>query len=257
VHSHVGGSRKDHEFWLDSEVSLHVGAFSGKYRASFTRDELQSFRVQLQSLYDTLKGEAFGFLGFELRRKHKREKDGYYIYMTPKKKARKAIKAKIRDIIATGGASTAAEIVTRINAAVAGWVEYFRVGNSSRAFSEVRHYMEMKIRILLTRRKRRRKRGIGWRRWSSEYLYDVLGLYWDWKLKPLPGLGNPVRRLGGCFFVLRGVEGQIVHVQLPAAERICRLCHGGIAPAKDGQVSLHVEQRHAARAWRPGQRART
>jgi len=149
-----------------------------------------SLNREKTKIVDTLKGEAFGFLGFELRRKHKREKDGYYIYMTPKKKARKAIKAKIRDIIATGGASTAAEIVTRINAAVAGWVEYFRVGNSSRAFSEVRHYMEMKIRILLTRRKRRRKRGIGWRRWSSEYLYDVLGLYWDWKLKPLPGLGK-------------------------------------------------------------------
>jgi RNA-directed DNA polymerase len=142
------------------------------------------------NIVDTLKGEAFGFLGFDLRRKRKRQKDGYYIYITPKKKARKAIKAKIRDIIATGGALTAEEIVTRINAAVAGWVEYFRVGNSSRAFSEVRHYMEMKTRILLTRRKRRRKRGIGWRRWSSEYLYDVLGLYRDWKLHPLLGLGK-------------------------------------------------------------------
>ena len=141
-------------------------------------------------IVDLLKDEAFGFLGFDLRRVRKREKAGYYVYMTPKKKARKAIKAKIRDIIATGGALTAAEIVTRINAAVAGWVTYFRVGNSSRAFSEVRDYMEMKIRTLLTRRKRRRKRSIGWRRWSNEYLYDVLGLYWDWKLEPLPGLGK-------------------------------------------------------------------
>jgi hypothetical protein len=141
-------------------------------------------------IVDTLKGEAFGFLGFDLRRKRKREKAGYYVYMTPKKRARKAIKAKIRDIIATGGASTAAELVTKINVAVAGWVNYFRVGNSSRAFSEVRDYMEMKIRTLLTRRKQRRKRSIGWRRWSNEYLYGVLGLYWDWKLYPLPGLGK-------------------------------------------------------------------
>jgi len=44
----------------------------------------------------------------------------------------------------------------------------------------------MKIRTLLTRRKQRKKRGIGWRRWSSSYLYGVLGLYWDWKLQPLP-----------------------------------------------------------------------
>lgn len=141
-------------------------------------------------IVDTLKEEAFGFLGFDLRREHKREKDGYYVKMTPKKKARKAIKAKIREIIVHGGALTAKALVKKINAAVAGWVNYFRVGNSSRAFSEVRDYMEMKIRTLLTRRKRRQKRSIGWRRWSNEYLYDVLGLYWDWTIQPLPGLGK-------------------------------------------------------------------
>jgi RNA-directed DNA polymerase len=150
-----------------------------------------SLNREKTKIVNTLKGEAFGFLGFDLRRKRKREKAGYYVYMTPKKKARKAIKAKIRDIIATGGASTAAELVTKINAAVAGWVNYFRVGHSSRAFSEVRDYMEMKIRTLLTRRKRRRKRSIGWRRWSNEYLYGVLRLYWDWKLHPLPASGSP------------------------------------------------------------------
>jgi RNA-directed DNA polymerase len=120
----------------------------------------------------------------------KREKGGYLVLMTPKKKARKAIKAKIREIILHGGASTVEAIVTKINAALAGWVNYFRVGNSSRAFSEVRDYVEMKIRTLLTRRKRRHKRSIGWQRWSNEYLYDVLGLYWDWQIQPLPGLGK-------------------------------------------------------------------
>jgi RNA-directed DNA polymerase len=141
-------------------------------------------------IVDTLKDEAFGFLGFDLRRVHKREKDGYYVNLTPKKKARKAIKAKIREIIVHGGALTAQALIKKINAAIAGWVNYFRVGNSSRAFSEVRDYLEMKIRTLLTRRKRRHKRSIGWRRWSNEYLYGVLGLYWDWKTQPLPGLGK-------------------------------------------------------------------
>lgn len=137
-------------------------------------------------LVDTLKGEAFGFLGFDLRRVRKRQGEGYYLLLTPKKKARKAIKAKIRDIIRGGGAAPAKTIVSRINAALAGWVNYFRVGNSSRAFSEVRDYTEMKVGTLLTRRKRRRKRSIGWRRWSNEHLYEVLGLYWDWKIHPLP-----------------------------------------------------------------------
>jgi group II intron reverse transcriptase/maturase len=138
-------------------------------------------------MVDLLKGEAFGFLGFDLRRVSKRDGNGYLILMTPKKKARQAVKAKIRDIIRRGGATPAAILVKRINATLAGWVNYFRVGNASSAFSEVHNYVEMKIRTLLTRRKRRRKTSIGWRRWSNEYLYEVLGLFWDWKLQPLPG----------------------------------------------------------------------
>jgi group II intron reverse transcriptase/maturase len=141
-------------------------------------------------MVNTLSGEAFGFLGFDLRRVRKQSGDGHFILMTPKKKARKAVKAKVRDIIARGGATPAADMVKRINATLAGWVNYFRVGNSSRAFSEVRDYVEMKVRTLLTRRKRRRKRSVGWRRWSNEYLYDVLGLYWDWKIQPLPGVAK-------------------------------------------------------------------
>lgn len=141
-------------------------------------------------MVNTLQGEAFGFLGFELRRVRKRSGDGHFILMTPKKKARKAIKAKVRDIIRRGGATPAPVLVKRINAALGGWVNYFRVGNASRAFSEVRDYVEMKVRTLLTRRKRRRKSSVGWRRWSNEYLYDVLELYWDWKVQPLPGAGG-------------------------------------------------------------------
>lgn len=136
-------------------------------------------------IVDTLAGEAFGFLGFDIRRVLNREKNGYFMLMTPKKKARLAIKAKIRETIRHGGATPAKDLVRRINILVAGWVEYFRVGHASRVFSEVRDYLEMKIRTLLTRRTRRQKRGMGWRRWSNEYLYGVLGLYWDWKVRPL------------------------------------------------------------------------
>jgi group II intron reverse transcriptase/maturase len=154
------------------------------------QEQLTPLGVELNrektQVVDVLKGEAFGFLGFDLRRVRKRHAQGHFILMTPKKKARKAIKATIRDIIRAGGALPTPEIVAQLNGAVAGWVNYFRVGNASRAFSEVRDYLEMKVRTLLTRRKRRRKQGVGWRRWSNEYLYGVLGLYWDWKIQPLP-----------------------------------------------------------------------
>ena len=47
--------------------------------------------------------------------------------MTPKKKARKAIKAKIRDIIRHGGATPLPKMVEQINASLAGWVNYFEL----------------------------------------------------------------------------------------------------------------------------------
>lgn len=146
-----------------------------------------SLNTEKTKVVDTLKGESFGFLGFDFRRVLNR-KHKAYILMTPKKKARKGIKTKIREIIKRGGAAPAKVIIAKINQVLTGWVNYFRIGNSNRAFSEVRDYLEMKIRTLLTRRKRRQKRSVGWRRWSNEYLYGVLKLYWDWKiyhLKPV------------------------------------------------------------------------
>lgn len=144
-----------------------------------------TLNTEKTKVVNILHGETFGFLGFDVRRIPNREKSGHFILLTPKKKARLAIKAKIREIIKHGGATPVKELIAGINAVVAGWVEYFRVGNSSRAFSEVRDYLEMKVRTLLTRRKRRQKRSVGWRRWSNEYLYGVLGLSWDWKIRPL------------------------------------------------------------------------
>ena len=136
-------------------------------------------------LVNTEKGDRFGFLGFEISRVKNWKKGNYFILMKPKKKARLSIKAKIREIIKRGGAAPAKEIIHCINKALTGWVNYFRVGNSSKAFSEVRDYLEMKVRTLLTRRKRRHKRSIGWQRWSNEYIYGALGLFWDWKLAHL------------------------------------------------------------------------
>ena len=185
------------------DIAITVSGHSSK--RGWAKLTLQRLREQLEPLgvelnvektkvVDTLKGEAFGFLGFDLRRVPKQTGEGHFILMTPKKKARIAIKAKIRDILQKGGSTSAKELMLELSPVLAGWVNYFRVGNSSEAFSEVRDYLEMKVRTLLTRRKRRKKRSIGWRRWSNEYLYEVLVLYWDWKITPLAGVGDYSRK---------------------------------------------------------------
>jgi RNA-directed DNA polymerase len=143
--------------------------------------------LEKTKVVDTIRGETFEFLGFEFRRVRKRTGDGHFILLTPRKKARLALKARMRELLRRGGATPLKELIAQLNTVLTGWVQYFRVGNASRAFSEIRDYVEMKVRILLTRRKRRHKRSVGWRRWSNEYLYGVLGLFWDWKLRPLQG----------------------------------------------------------------------
>jgi len=64
-------------------------------------------------MVNTLNGEAFGFLGFDLRRMRKQSGDGHSILMTPKKKARKAVKAEgSRQHRARGRKTPAADLVT-------------------------------------------------------------------------------------------------------------------------------------------------
>ncbi len=90
---------------------------------------------------DTLNGEAFGFLGFDLRRTRKRKGNGYYIQMTPKKKARKAIKAKVRDIIQHSGATPMPKVVAQINASsLLGGSTTSGSEMASGVFSEVRDF---------------------------------------------------------------------------------------------------------------------
>ncbi len=79
-----------------------------------------SLNIEKSKIVNMLNSESFGFLGFDYRRTSNRKRTGFFILMTPKKKARKAIKAKIRTIIANSGALTAQEITARINPVLSG-----------------------------------------------------------------------------------------------------------------------------------------
>jgi hypothetical protein len=160
------------ESWVQERLHQHLATLQVQVNAEKTR------------VVNTLQGEAFSFLGFDFRRVLNRRQQPY-ILLTPRKTARLRIKAEIRQIVRESGAQPVPAIIQRLNPVLAGWVRYFQVANSNRAFGEVRDYVEMKVRTLLSRRKRRQKRSIGWKRWSNEYLYGVLGLYWDWQLQPL------------------------------------------------------------------------
>ena len=71
-------------------------------------------------------------------------------------------------------------MIELINPILRGWVNYFAVGDSSRCFSLVKDWVEKKIRRHLMRA--RKRKGFGWKRWSSEWLYDGLGLFNDYRV---------------------------------------------------------------------------
>jgi RNA-directed DNA polymerase len=78
------------------------------------------------------KEESFSFLGFEFRRIRSRKGVGRPNY-APKRKKRKALLAKLREIFRSKVSQPVAEGMEAINPMLRGWVNYFWVGNSSAA----------------------------------------------------------------------------------------------------------------------------
>lgn len=66
-------------------------------------------------------------------------------------------------------------VVANINPILRGWVNYFAIGHSSRCFRFVQRWVELKVRRHMMRA--RNRRGFGWERWSTQWLYDTLGLF--------------------------------------------------------------------------------
>ncbi|HJW74792.1 MAG TPA: group II intron maturase-specific domain-containing protein, partial [Thermoleophilia bacterium] len=72
-------------------------------------------------------------------------------------------------------------VVGQINPILRGWVNYFRVGNSSRAFDKVKFHVERKVRRWAV--KKLKRKGFGWTRWSRDVVYQGWGLFNDYRIR--------------------------------------------------------------------------
>src|SRR5215469_9048908 len=142
------------------------------------REELGKLRVQVNEeksrIVDLRKGESFSFLGFDFRLVRSltgRWRPQY----TPKVKKRTVLLEKLREIFRRKASQPVSEVIKLINPILRGWVNYFAVGHSSRCFAFIQDWVEKKIRRHLMRA--RKRKGLGWKRWSSEWLYLTLGLF--------------------------------------------------------------------------------
>jgi len=125
--------------------------------------------------------EPFDFLGFTFIKALKRgSKDKRITYFYPSHKAENAIRRKIRQIVDYRRPAKVEQLVKELTPVLRGWVNYFRIANSSKKFGKVRFYVAQRIRKFM--RRRRQKAGYGYKQYPDTFLYPKLGLYNDYRV---------------------------------------------------------------------------
>lgn len=148
------------------------------------RQEFEKLDVQMNQdktrLVDLTRDGTFSFLGFDYRRV-KTRRGVWGVRTAPRMKARTALLRKLKDVFRRYRSQPVDRIVHLINPILRGWVNYFRIGHSSKCFGYVKDWVAKKIRRHLMHA--RKRRGFGWNRWSRGWLYETLGLYNDYGVR--------------------------------------------------------------------------
>src|SRR5712691_6954 len=154
------------------------------------REEFDKLRVEINDeksrIVDLAQGESFGFLGFEFRRVRSPRGAWQALYI-PKQKKRRELLRKLKEVFRRHQSESVGRVIEQVNPILRGWVNYFAFGHSTRCFSYIKDWVEKKVRRHLMRA--RQRQGFGWKRWSKEWLYEVLGLFNNYRVhrrEPLP-----------------------------------------------------------------------
>ncbi|MBL7131429.1 MAG: group II intron reverse transcriptase/maturase [Candidatus Omnitrophica bacterium] len=159
-----------------------------KYRSGEMAAKLKDLVTQLQLRLKQSKtrilnaeSEPFDFLGFTFIKALKRgSKDKRTTYFYPSHKAENAVRRKIRQIVDYRRPVKVEQLVKELTPVLRGWVNYFRIANSSRKFGKIRFYTAQRIRKFM--RRRREKSGYGYKQYPDIYLYQKMGLYNDYRV---------------------------------------------------------------------------
>jgi RNA-directed DNA polymerase len=176
--------------YLDDMVVLTYDSNKGRRWAARAleriREEAEAIGVSLnaektRTVTLTEPGTSFAFLGFDFRWQPNPTIRKGYPHTSPRRKKVVEILRKIRNTLRNSGHLSVQQAVARVNAIIRGWVNYFRIGNSSRELDTVRTAVELKVRRFAV--KKLKRRGFGWTRWSRAIVYRSWGLYDDYRVR--------------------------------------------------------------------------
>jgi RNA-directed DNA polymerase len=158
--------------WLLKAAYKRLGEEFEKLDVQMNRDKTR--------IVDLTRDETFSFLGFDYRR-DKTRRGVWGVRRTPKMKARTALLRELKEVFRRHHSQPVDRVIYLINPILRGWVNYFRVGNSSECFGYIKDWVEKRARRHLMRA--RKRRGVGWNRWSRAWLYETLGLFNDYRVR--------------------------------------------------------------------------
>jgi len=162
------------------------GKWEWLLKAAYKRlvEEFEKLDVQMNQektrIVDLSRDETFSFLGFEYRRV-KTRRGVWGVRITPRMKARTALLQELKEVFRRHQSQPVDRVIYLINPILRGWVNYFRVGNSSECLGYIKNWVEKKIRRHLMHA--RKRRGFGWNRWSRAWFYVTLGLFNDYGVR--------------------------------------------------------------------------
>lgn len=159
-----------------------------------TRHKSKKYKTELEHMIKQLKlrlkvektrivnaqTQNFDFLGYTFARAVSNKSGKMTTYYFPSHKADNAIRERIRQITDWRRPIKVAQVVKELESVLRGWVNYFRVANSSKKFGKIRYYTAQKVRKFMC--KRRQKAGYGYKEYPDNYLYGKIGLYNNYRV---------------------------------------------------------------------------
>jgi RNA-directed DNA polymerase len=157
----------------------HVGMIQKRMDQELKKVEIE-INEEKTKVVEFGNGGGFGFLGFDFRAGRNRF-GKRFVLRTPKRKKQSELLKRVRYILKNSRHRSTQEVVGKIRPVIVGWVNYFRVGNSRRAFDWVRFEIMRQVRRFAMKQKGRP--GCGWKRWSNEAIYKEWGLVDDYRVQ--------------------------------------------------------------------------
>lgn len=159
-----------------------------------TRFKAEGYKIELERMVNQMKlrlkesktrilnvnRENFDFLGFTFKRRISQKSKKMTTYYFPSSKAVNAIKKRIRQVVDYRRPLKVEQVVKDLQPVLRGWVNYFRIANSSTDFGKVKRYTAQRIRKFM--RRHGHQKGYGYKQYPDSYLYQKLGLYNDYRV---------------------------------------------------------------------------